>query len=100
MYFNLSRNKEIKHTKMIFESTASGKGFKKNPVSVEIEFIDESSYRNFVDSVSFFNNWGNGASCRAYYNYSSCGYHPYRITTISPFRTEKHIDLFEIIEKR
>ena len=84
----------IIHKREVYSRTASGKSWKKYPDSVTTEEVERTFYNNFVDSVRFFNNFGFGASCRAFRSYTIAGYIPTRIVTISPGRSEKHVDEF------
>lgn len=74
--------------------TESGKSWKSKPESVETEVVSAEHYINYVESVPFFNNFGYGASCRAYNGYTCAGYIPVKITSISPMRETKLVATF------
>ena len=80
--------------KTVYVRTESGKSWKKKPVSVEKKVIDRRFYENYINSVHFFNNFGYGSSCRAYYGYTYAGYIPVSVVTISPFKEERHVVRF------
>lgn len=88
-------NARIEHTKKIYDTTASG-NFRKKPYETTTEIVDREFYINFVRSVSFFNGFF-GGTCKAFWNYTSAGYIPVKITTINPGRTEKYIDEFRFL---
>lgn len=82
-----------------YTRTDSGKSWKSKPDEVENKIVTPEHYTNYITSIPFFNNWGDGASCRAAYTYNAPGYLPTTITTISPFKTEKQIATFVFIKK-
>ena len=88
---------KITMTRSTYSRTASGKGWKKNPDSVETEEITRTNYDNRAsrESISFMNGFC-GGTCRAEYGYSRIGYTPYQITLINPTRTEKIVERFSI----
>lgn len=88
----LNNNLIIKHTKKMYAATPGGY-FQKKPYKEYTETVNGVFYENFIKSVSFFNGFG-GGTCRAYWNYTSAGYIPDRVVTISPDRSVKHIDTF------
>lgn len=77
-----------------YSRTASGKGFKSKPDTVTRETVNAEFYSRFVQSVDFFNAWGDGAYCRAEYGYTVAGYVPVKVVTVSPFRATKQVDTF------
>lgn len=83
-----------------FSRTASGKSWKSRPDEVENEIVPPKYYENYVTAIPFFNNFGDGASCRAAFSYNAPGYLPTRITTISPFRETKKSSLFLVFQER
>lgn len=93
MYINAA-GMTITKTVETYHLTASGKSWKKNPDNVNTETVNEQHYRNYVDSVSFFNGFG-GGTCRAERGYTYAGYIPVRITTISPDRQTKLVARFK-----
>ncbi len=94
--FNGYNCKILKETQ-VYTRTASGKSWKSRPETVESETVDREHYINYVESIPFFNNWGNGASCRAVWNYTAAGYIPVKVTTVSPYQEEKHVTRFRFI---
>lgn len=72
-----------------YTRTASGKSWKKKPESVEEKTVDARFYNNYVQSIPFFNNWGDGAYCRANWGYTYVGYIPVHVVTVSPYRDVK-----------
>ena len=93
MYINAA-GMIITRTIETYHLTDSGKSWKKIPDNVNTETIDERQYRNYVDSVSFFNGFG-GGTCRAERGYTFAGYIPVRVTTISPDRRTKLVARFK-----
>ena len=83
-----------------FSRTASGKSWKSRPDEVENEIVPPKHYENYVTAIPFFNNFGDGASCRAAFSYNAPGYLPTRITTISPFRETKKNCLLLVFQER
>lgn len=78
-------------------SATPGGNFRKNPDTVENYVYRAEHYENYITSIPFFNNWGDGASCRAYRNYTMAGYLPTYVVTVSPFRTCKKRAMFRFI---
>ena len=76
-----------------YSCTKSGR-WRKNPEEVTIETVSAEHYTNYVTAVPFFNNFGNGAYCRAYWNYCMAGYLPTEIITVSPGRDTKIVTYF------
>lgn len=85
----------IEKTTKTFSRTESGKSWKAKPDTIEKETVSAQFYTNYVDSVSFFNNYGYGASCRAYKGYCKAGFIPVKVTTVSPFRETKIVTTFD-----
>ena len=79
----------IEFTKKEFSRTDSGKSWKKNPDTVSYEFVTPEFYTNYIQAVPFFNNFGGRACCRAYCDYTTAGYIPTDVTTISPDGSKK-----------
>lgn len=82
-----------------YTKTDSGKSWKTKPDEVKNEIVSSENYTNYITSIPFFNNWGDGAYCRAAYTYNAPGYLPTTVTTVSPFRTEKQVACFWFIKK-
>ena len=72
-----------------YTRTASGKGWKSKPDSIETKIVDGRHYSNYIQSIPFFNNWGDGASCRAEHEYTFAGYLPVHVVTVSPYQEIK-----------
>lgn len=81
----------ITHTRKTYEKTDSGKSWKSKPTEEKQKTVTPEFYTNFVTSIPFFNNLG---TCRAQHSYTSAGYLPTVITSISPDRQVKHVDSF------
>lgn len=82
-----------------YERTESGKSWRKTPVSVVREVIPSEYYTNYISSIPFFNNWGDGASCRAKCEYTCAGYLPTHVVTIGPNHCKRIIAEFEFVSK-
>lgn len=82
-----------------YSRTASGKSWKSRPDEVENEIVPPKYYTNYITAIPFFNNWGDGASCRAKWSYNAPGYLPTRVTTISPYRETKKEAVFWFMKK-
>ena len=72
-----------------FERTASNKGWKSNPTSIEISTIDQEEYDNIFskETQAFFRRLGGYE--RASKSYTTAGYIVTRLTSISPDKTTK-----------
>ena len=82
-----------------FSRTESGKSWRKNPDTITRRVVSPKFYENYVQSIPFFRNWGDGASCRAQYNYTMAGLIPVRIMTVAPYKNEHIIAEFTFINK-
>jgi len=82
-----------------YSRTASGKNWKSKPDDVENEIIPPKHYENYITAIPFFNNWGDGASCRAAWTYNAPGYLPTLIATVSPYRETKKNACFWFFKK-
>ena len=78
-----------------YKRTASGKCWKSKPEYVEEEIVSAEHYTNYIQSIPFFNDYGNGAYCRAEHNYTYAGYIPTKITSVSPFQEVKLVAEFK-----
>lgn len=95
--FNFTNdNYIITHTRKTYERTDSGKSWKSKPTEQYSETVKPQFYTNYVTSIPFFNVLG---TCRAQHNYTIAGYLPVVITSISPNRETKHIDIFTFSER-
>ena len=61
------------------------------------EYVPASHYQNFITAIPFFNNFGGHAYCRASWEYTTDGYLPTTVTTVSPDGTVKHVDHFDFV---
>ena len=82
-----------------YSRTASGKSWKSKPDTVENEIVPPEHYTNYITSIPFFNNWGDGAYCRAAFSYNAPGYLPTTVTSVLPFQQTKKIAHFSFISK-
>ena len=86
-------------TEKRYSRTTSGRSWKKYPDSTEKKIVSNQFYSNYVSSVPFFNNFGDGAYCRCKKEYQCAGYLPTFINTVSPGRTEKIETTFYFINR-
>lgn len=77
--------------------TASGKCWSSTPNETERNIFNATQYTNFITAIPFFNNWGNGAYCRAQHTYEPAGYLPTTVITVGPGRETKHVDTFRFL---
>lgn len=77
-----------------YSRTASGKNWKSKPDETKNEIIPPEYYTNYITAIPFFNNWGDGAYCRAKHSYNAPGYLPTTIITVSPFQETKKVARF------
>lgn len=82
-----------------FKKTASGKSWKARPAEVENRIYDDEHYTNYISSIPFFNNFGEGSYCRGHYGYTCAGYLPIEVNTVSPYREVKKRARFKFIHK-
>lgn len=82
-----------------YERTRSGKCWKSKPFGVDTQIVSPEYYTNYIKSIPFFDNFGNGAYCRAEHTYNKNGYLPTKVISVSPGQTEKHVAKFVFIEK-
>lgn len=82
-----------------YTRTASGANWKSKPDTVKNEIISPEFYTNYISAIPFFNNWGDGAYCRAKSSYNMPGYLPTHVVTVSPFRQKKEIADFWFFKK-
>lgn len=80
-----------------YSRTASGKSWRSRPDETKRTIFSAKQYENFITSIPFFNNFGEGAYCRASWGWEEPGRLPWRVTTVSPLRTTKHVDEFEFL---
>ena len=85
--------------KVTYYPTDSGKSFHRKPDEVKCEVVEPKHYENFITSIPFFNNWGNGAYCRGVRTYTGAGYLPTNITTVGPDHCERNVVKFRFISK-
>lgn len=82
-----------------FSRTDSGKSWRSKPDEVENDVIKPEHYTNYITAIPFFNNWGDGAYCRAKHSYNAPGYLPKTVTTVSPFKETKKVARFWFFKK-
>jgi hypothetical protein len=82
-----------------YDRTESGKSWRAHPSKTEMEVVTGQNYENYITSIPFFNNWGDGASCRAKSSYTRAGYLPTYVATVSPFKKEKILASFEFLNE-
>lgn len=82
-----------------YSRTDSGKSWRRKPDTVSHEVIDTEFYNRFIQSIDWFNSWGDGAYCRGERNYTVAGYIPTKVVTVSPYRATKQIDKFIVIPR-
>ena len=82
-----------------YSRTESGKSWRKKPDIVKREVINAEFYTNYVTAIPFFNNFGDGAYCRARKSYTCAGYLPTEIVTVGPNMCKKVVAEFEFINK-
>ena len=101
----------ITMTKSTFTRTESGKGWRKRPVEVQTETIDETNYHNRTDRGALkmlCGWWPTGDGCnfvKGWYRiergYTCYGYVPTHITYVSPWGDRKYKEdfKFEYVEE-
>lgn len=92
-----NRPYRVKAVFKTYSSTSSG--WKTQPDEVEERMMTAWEYESYINSIPFFNSYGEGASCRAKWWHCMAGYLPLRVTSISPNRITKIVVEFEILEK-
>lgn len=80
-----------------YSRTASGKCWRPRPDETERNIFNATQYTNFITAIPFFNNWGDGAYCRAQHSYEPAGYLPTTVITVGPGRETKHVDTFRFL---
>ncbi len=87
----------ILRTIKTYTRTASGLNWKSKPDEIERKIVTAQYYTNYITAIPFFNNFGEGAYCRAKYTYKTAGYLPTIITSVSPYKEVKKIASFDFI---
>lgn len=82
-----------------YRRTESGKSWRNKPESIKREIIPAEFYENYITAIPFFNNFENGAYCRARSSYTCAGYLPTTVTTVSPGKERKIVAEFEFVSK-
>lgn len=98
-FYFCNENYLILATTKTFSRTQSGKSWKSKPDKIEKKIFEAKNYENYITSIPFFNNFGSGAYCRGYNSYTTAGYLPTKVVTVSPFREIKKITTFIFIKK-
>ena len=83
-----------------YKRTESNRSWKVNPETTETEMVTAEYYTNYITACPFFNNFGDGATCRAFCSYTQAGYLPVRVVTVSPYREKKIVTTFSFTERR
>lgn len=97
--FNYTNNNYlILCTIKTYTRTASGLNWKNKPDEIEQNVYTAQNYTNYITAIPFFNNFGDGAYCRASYSYKTAGYLPTTVTTVSPYKEVKKIATFDFIK--
>ena len=99
-HFTFSGDYLILRTIRRYNPTDSGKGWKSKPSEIDRAVIDNRQYVNYVTAVPWFNNYGDGAYCRAHEHYTEAGYLPSEIISVGPFHCKKVVATFEFIPRR
>jgi hypothetical protein len=100
LYYNFNYTNDnylILCTISTYERTASGKSWQAKPQEVEKIVYKPRNYTNYITSIPFFNNFGDGAYCRATWGYTTPGYLPTRVISVSPYQQTKKVACFEFI---
>lgn len=82
----------IEHVKKVYYTNENG-NFKRKPGKEYAENVTSEFYENFIRSITFFNGFM-GGTCHAENAYTAAGYIPVKVVTISPDKSEKHVDTF------
>ena len=92
--YEYSRHYTITMIEERYEKTASGKSWKKNPVSIEEREILFVEYFNYLSGVEFFRNLGGYEKVEKSYTHK--GHIPTRLTSISPNKDTKVVRKFKL----
>ena len=88
----------ILEEKEVYLPNDDGK-FGSKPDKVERNVVSPKFYENFITAIPFFNNWGNGAYCKAETSQTIAGNLPIIIVTVGPYNCEKNVVEFRFILK-
>ena len=80
-----------------YSRTASGKNWKQNFDTEKRIVYRAEQYENCVTAVQWFRNMFGSPHERVEWGYTSAGYIPVKITSISPDSTEKVVRFFEFV---
>lgn len=69
-------------------------------LETEREVVTPEFYTNYITAVPFFNNFGDGASCKVKESYTPAGKIPTTIVTIAPGKETKIVTNFVFLSKR
>ena len=90
---------KYKMIKREYSPTKSGKNWSTVQDCMETKIVDEQFYKNYVDSIPFFNNFGYGAYCRGFREYTKAGNIITKVVTVSPGRDKKIVTRFYLIDE-
>ena len=69
-------------------------------LKTEREVVTPEFYTNYITAVPFFNNFGDGASCKVKESYTPAGKLPATVVTIAPGKETKIVTNFVLLSKR
>ena len=78
-----------------FTRTATGKNWKRTPLSEQVEEITAQNYERYIQAIPEFRKYGYGASCKCKSNNTIVGYMPTIITAICPGSQQKIVISFD-----
>ena len=85
---------------ILFEKKTFEKKESKWGLKTEREVVTPEVYTNYITAVPFFNNFGDGASCKVKESYTPAGKLPATIVTIAPGKETKIVTNFVLLSKR
>ena len=85
---------------ILFEKKTFEKKEGKWGLETEREVATPEVYTNYITAVPFFNNFGDGASCKVKESYTPAGKLPATIVTIAPGKETKIVTNFVLLSKR
>ena len=85
---------------IFFEKKTFEKKEGKWELKTEREVVTPEFYTNYITAVPFFNNFGDGASCKVKESYTPAGKLPTTIVTIAPGKETKIVTNFVFLSKK
>lgn len=85
---------------ILFEKKTFEKKEGKWGLETEREVVTPEFYTNYITAVPFFNNFGDGASCKVKESYTPAGKLPTTIVTIAPGKETKIVTNFVFLSRR